>query len=96
MYAGTVPEYHKKFLETIPQQVALFHNNCMYFAHHLMTLSHEYKDQIPTHLEKHNVTFVDLTLTLRAVGTEYFMNHMKYQRNIIIEIIRDSGEFFKQ
>ncbi|XP_015119152.1 centromere/kinetochore protein zw10 homolog [Diachasma alloeum] len=91
MYAGAVPEYHKKFLETIPQQVALFHNNCMYFAHHLMTLGHEYHDKIPTHLEKHNVTYVDLTLKLRAVGAEYFMNHMKYQRNIITEIIRDSG-----
>uniref|UniRef100_A0A0C9R4G9 Zw10_0 protein n=1 Tax=Fopius arisanus TaxID=64838 RepID=A0A0C9R4G9_9HYME len=91
MYAGAVPEYHKKFLETVPQQVALFHNNCMYFAHHLMTLGYEYQQKIPTHLEKHNVTYVDLTLKLRVVGAEYFMNHMKYQRNIITEIINDSG-----
>ncbi|KAH0537771.1 centromere/kinetochore protein zw10 homolog [Cotesia glomerata] len=89
-YVWTVPEYHKKFLETIPQQVALFHNNCMYLAHNLMTLGHEYKAKLPK-LKNHNITYVDLTLKLRNIGSQTFLNHVKYQRGIITDIIKDSG-----
>lgn len=31
-YGGFVPEYHSKLLQTIPQQVALFQNNCLYIS----------------------------------------------------------------
>ncbi|KAK2577429.1 hypothetical protein KPH14_003536 [Odynerus spinipes] len=91
MYAGLVPEHHRKFLETIPQQVALFHNNCMYLAHHLLTLAHEYRDKLPESLQQLNLTFADQTLILRDVGSECFLEHMRYQRNIIIDILKESG-----
>ncbi|XP_015516849.2 centromere/kinetochore protein zw10 homolog [Neodiprion lecontei] len=91
MYAVLVPEHHKKFLETIPQQVALFHNNCMYLAHHLFVLTHEYKNKLPDVLRNRNVTYTDQTLVLRSTGSECFLEHMKYQRNIIIDILRESG-----
>ncbi|KAK0089817.1 hypothetical protein PV325_005124 [Microctonus aethiopoides] len=90
-YVWIVPEYHKNFLETIPQQVALFHNNCMYFAHHLMTLPIKYRNKIPNSLQDHNITYVDLTLKLRSIGVEYFHNHVKYQRDIILNILKNSG-----
>ncbi|KAL6268596.1 hypothetical protein P5V15_001728 [Pogonomyrmex californicus] len=91
MYAGLVPEHHKKFLETIPQQVALFHNNCMYLAHHLLTLAHEYRDKLPKIIQKLNLTFADQVIILRDVGSQYFLDHMRYQTNIIFDIIKDSG-----
>nr|XP_011698225.1 PREDICTED: centromere/kinetochore protein zw10 homolog [Wasmannia auropunctata]XP_011698226.1 PREDICTED: centromere/kinetochore protein zw10 homolog [Wasmannia auropunctata] len=91
MYAGLVPEHHKKFLETIPQQVALFHNNCTYLAHHLLTLAHEYRDRFSKIVQKLNLTFADQIMILRDVGSQYFLDHMKYQRNIIFDIIKDSG-----
>ncbi|KAM0735806.1 Centromere/kinetochore protein zw10-like protein [Formica fusca] len=91
MYVGLVPEHHKKFLETIPQQVALFHNNCMYLAHHLLTLAHEYKDKFSKNLQKMNLTFSDQVAIFREVGSQYFLEHMKYQKNIIFDIIKDSG-----
>ncbi|XP_076174713.1 zeste-white 10 kinetochore protein isoform X2 [Ptiloglossa arizonensis] len=91
MYSGLVPEHHHKFLETIPQQVAVFHNNCMYLAHHLLTLGHEYKDRLPESLQNKNLTFVDQILTLRNIGSTCFLEHMKYQRNIIFDILKESG-----
>lgn len=122
MYVGLVPEHHKKFLETIPQQVgenntqqnnlnlkkarlkliiiiatvllALFHNNCMYLAHHLLTLAHEYRDRFSENLQKLNLTFADQVTVLRDIGSEYFLAHMRYQRNIIFDIIKDSGSQF--
>ncbi|XP_034173768.2 zeste-white 10 kinetochore protein isoform X1 [Osmia lignaria lignaria] len=91
MYAGLVPEHHRKFLETIPQQVAVFHNNCMYLAHHLLTLGYEYRDKLPEALKKSNLTFADQILVLRDVGSTCFLEHMKYQRNIIFDILKESG-----
>lgn len=91
MYIGLVPEHHKKFLEIIPQQVVLFHNNCMYLAHHLLTLAHEYRDKFPKNLHKLNLTFSDQVTIFREVGSQYFLEHMKYQKNIIFDIIKDSG-----
>ncbi|XP_067210231.1 centromere/kinetochore protein zw10 homolog isoform X2 [Linepithema humile] len=91
LYVGLVPEHHKKFLETIPQQVALFHNNCMYLAHHLLTLAHEYRDKFSENLQKLNLTFADQVTVLRDISSEYFLAHMRYQRNIIFDIIKDSG-----
>lgn len=64
----------------------------MYLAHHLLSLAHEYRDRLPPHLQKHNVTYADLTSVLRSVGSECFLGHMKYQRNIILDILRESGE----
>ncbi|XP_015431621.1 PREDICTED: centromere/kinetochore protein zw10 homolog [Dufourea novaeangliae] len=91
MYSGLVPEHHRKFLETIPQQVAVFHNNCMYLAHHLLTLGHEYRDKLPESLQNYNLTFADQILVLRNVGSTCFLEHMKYQRNIIFDILKESG-----
>ncbi|CAK9795229.1 Centromere/kinetochore protein zw10 homolog [Anthophora quadrimaculata] len=91
MYVGLVPEHHRKFLETIPQQVAVFHNNCMYLAHHLLTLAHEYRDNLPESLQNLNLTFADQVLVLRDVGSSWFLEHMKYQRNIIFDILKESG-----
>ncbi|XP_050455461.1 centromere/kinetochore protein zw10 homolog isoform X2 [Cataglyphis hispanica] len=69
MYVGLVPEHHKKFLETIPQQVDKFSKN----------------------LQKMNLTFSDQVTIFREVGSQYFLEHMKYQKNIIFDIIKDSG-----
>ncbi|XP_053979432.1 centromere/kinetochore protein zw10 homolog [Hylaeus volcanicus] len=91
MYSGLVPEHHRKFLETIPQQVAVFHNNCMYLAHQLLTLAHEYRDKLPTSIQNYNLTFADQILILRNVGSACFLEHMKYQRNIIFDILKESG-----
>ncbi|XP_034949709.1 centromere/kinetochore protein zw10 homolog [Chelonus insularis] len=90
LYIKATPEYHKSFLETIPNQVALFHNNCLYLAHHLLTITHEYSNKIPN-INNYNFSYIDLTLKLRDVGVRLFLNHVKHQRNIIIEIIENAG-----
>lgn len=70
---------------------ALFHNNCMYLAHHLLTLAHDYRDKFSKNLQKLNLTFADQVTMLRDFGSQYFLEHMRYQRNIIFDIIKDSG-----
>ncbi|XP_066594107.1 centromere/kinetochore protein zw10 homolog [Prorops nasuta] len=91
MYGDLTLEHHKQYLETIPQQQALFHNNCMYLAHHLLTLSYEYKSKQSKAIQEYNFTFVDQTLLLRDIGSKSFLDHMIYQRNIITDILKESG-----
>ncbi|PNF35888.1 hypothetical protein B7P43_G08563 [Cryptotermes secundus] len=91
LYSAVVPTHHKMFLETIPQQVALFHNNCMYLAHRLVTLGHEYSSRFPTVLRSHTSTFIDQVTVLRELGISVFLKFMQGQRKQILDILRDSG-----
>ncbi|XP_069704525.1 centromere/kinetochore protein zw10 homolog [Periplaneta americana] len=91
LYSAVVPTHHKRFLETIPQQVALFHNNCMYLAHCLMTLGHEYSRECPSILKTHTTTFIDQVTMLRELGTDVFLKYMQGQRKQILDILRESG-----
>lgn len=63
----------------------------MYLAHHILTLGYEYRDKLPESLKKTNLTFADQILVLRDVGSACFLEHMKYQRNIIFDILKESG-----
>lgn len=83
--------YSHEYKINIQLCLALFHNNCMYLAHHLLTLAYEYKDKFSKNLQKMNLTFSDQVTIFREVGSQYFLEHMKYQKNIIFDIIKDSG-----
>lgn len=91
IYCSIVPEFHKKLLETIPQQSALFHNNCMYLAHKLQILTIEFKEKFPPVLQRHTTTFVDLVNPLRMEASKVFCLQMETQRKQIMDILRDSG-----
>ncbi len=62
-------------LVNIPQLGLLFHNDCMYLAHHLMTLAHRYKPKLPDPLNK-KASFVDLAQDLRKLGLDYYYIQM--------------------
>ncbi|XP_046388776.1 centromere/kinetochore protein zw10 homolog [Ischnura elegans] len=91
LYCSIMPLHHKEFLDTIPQQSAIFHNNCMYLAHHLLTLGHEYQDRLPAVLHEQMTTFIDQVLVLRNIGSSIFLKQMQKQRDQLLEIVRDSG-----
>lgn len=63
----------------------------MYLAHNLLTLAHEYQHKLPKTLLNSNVNFTDQSILLQRTGSEYFLTHMKYQKDIIIDIIKQSG-----
>jgi hypothetical protein len=73
---------------------ALFHNNCMYLAHRLVTLGHEYSSRFPVVLKSHTCTFIDQVTVLRELGTSVFLKFMQGQRKQILDILRDSGEIY--
>lgn len=64
----------------------------MYLAHKLVMLGFEYANRLPGVLQIHNITFADQIKVLRKIGAQHFLRHMTYQKNIIIEILRESGK----
>ena len=56
---------------------AVHYNNCMYIAHHLMTLGHQFSKQLPQTI---NATFVDLVPKIRRLGTDSFLQQLSKQK----------------
>jgi centromere/kinetochore protein ZW10 len=53
--------------DTSVTKMVLFHNDCIYLAHHAMTIGHQYRDGLPEQLRP-LATMVDLAPPLRALG----------------------------
>uniref|UniRef100_W8BWZ9 Centromere/kinetochore protein zw10 n=1 Tax=Ceratitis capitata TaxID=7213 RepID=W8BWZ9_CERCA len=77
-YVSEVPKIHEKLLESIPQQSALFFNNCQFLAHWVTTNS-----------EKDIPTYPALVNTLHMTGSKYLNVQINYQQKIIMDILKD-------
>ena len=75
--------------ETFPMlSPALHHNNCMYLAHHLLTLGHQFKHSLPSDV---SATFVDLIPEIRGLGTSSFLDQMNMQKAILEQYIQEAA-----
>ena len=73
---------------------ALQHNNCMFIAHHLLTLGHQYKSRLPPPLNQGAATFIDLVPCLRRLGTECFLQQLSRQRDQLLDTLKQaSGDY---
>lgn len=95
-YRSVVPEYHKKLLETIPQQVALFHNNCLYIAHKLTEWNEIYRTKLSPTLLIGSTLFVDQPHLLRTTGSDIFSSYVKQQITQVESIMEGSGLYALQ
>ncbi|XP_038079437.1 centromere/kinetochore protein zw10 homolog [Patiria miniata] len=77
IFCDVVPTYHRDSLQKLPLECALHHNNCMYIAHHLLTLGHQYRQSLPPPLCDGTYTFVDLIPVFRKLASECFLAQMK-------------------
>ncbi|XP_066495731.1 centromere/kinetochore protein zw10 homolog [Tiliqua scincoides] len=89
LFYDVVPMYHKENLQKLPQLAAVHHNNCMYIAHHLLTLGHQFRGR----LSDGTVTFVDLVPGFRRLGTECFLAQMRVQKGELLERLSSARNF---
>ncbi|RXN27042.1 centromere kinetochore zw10-like protein [Labeo rohita] len=67
LFYDVVPTYHKDNFLKLPHLAAIQHNNCMFIAHHLLTLGFQFKPHLP--LKDGVAYFVDLVIhQLRRLG----------------------------
>lgn len=80
-YSSDVPKIHEKLLGSIPQQSALFYNNCMYLGHWIAKNSDL---GIPTHPA--------LVKTLQSSGLNVFKAQEIQQQKILSQILKSLGK----
>ncbi|XP_026464520.1 centromere/kinetochore protein zw10 homolog [Ctenocephalides felis] len=89
LYQSIVLVHHNNLIN-IPKQSALFHNNCMYLANWLLTISIQMQSYNITKEEIGITLYSDQISSLRLLGTKYLNQQMKQQKNIMINTLRDS------
>ncbi|NWI95748.1 ZW10 protein, partial [Pitta sordida] len=93
LFYEVVPTYHKESLQKFPQLAAIHHNNCMYLAHHLLTLGHQFRYHSTNILSNSMASFVDLVPAFRRLGMECFKAQMRVQREEILERLSSARNF---
>ncbi|XP_076969007.1 centromere/kinetochore protein zw10 homolog [Tamandua tetradactyla] len=93
LFHDVVPTYHRENLQKLPQLAAIHHNNCMYIAHHLLTLGHQFKSRLAPILCDGTTTFVDLVPGFRRLGTECFLAQMRAQKGELLERLSNARNF---
>uniref|UniRef100_A0A674ID94 Centromere/kinetochore protein zw10 homolog n=1 Tax=Terrapene triunguis TaxID=2587831 RepID=A0A674ID94_9SAUR len=80
-------------LQKLPQLAAIHHNNCMYIAHHLLTLGHQFRYCLTNILYDGAATFVDLVPGFRRLGLECFLAQMRVQKGELLERLSSARNF---
>uniref|UniRef100_A0A5F9D4V7 Centromere/kinetochore protein zw10 homolog n=1 Tax=Oryctolagus cuniculus TaxID=9986 RepID=A0A5F9D4V7_RABIT len=80
-------------LQKLPQLAAIHHNNCMYIAHHLLTLGHQFRLRLAPILCDGTTTFVDLVPGFRRLGTDCFLAQMRAQKGELLERLSSARNF---
>lgn len=85
LYNDVVPTYHRENLLKFPHLAAIQHNNCMYLAHHLLTLGHHFSARLPQMFSEGVGTFVDMVPTFRKLGVQCFLDQLTVQRTELLD-----------
>uniref|UniRef100_A0A665TZ74 Centromere/kinetochore protein zw10 homolog n=1 Tax=Echeneis naucrates TaxID=173247 RepID=A0A665TZ74_ECHNA len=93
LFYDVVPTYHKENLLKFPHLAAIQHNNCMYLAHHLLTLGHHFRAHLPQPLSEGVATFVDMVPGFRKLGVQCFLAQLNVQRAELLERLSTAHNF---
>ncbi|KAM9333784.1 centromere/kinetochore protein zw10 homolog [Pholidichthys leucotaenia] len=93
LFYDVVPTYHKENLLKFPHLAAIQHNNCMYLAHHLLTLGHHFRNHLPAPLSEGVATFVDMVPGFRKLGAQCFLAQLNVQRAELLERLCTAQNF---
>ena len=91
LFCAVLPSYHHSTITELPRMAAIQHNNCMYLAHHLITLGHQFYSYLPSPLDSEVVTFIDQVPIVRQLGEDCFLAEMRKQRDCILECLKSFG-----
>ncbi|CAM9549596.1 unnamed protein product [Chrysoparadoxa australica] len=87
LFRAVVPVHHADQITHVPRIAALFHNDCLYIAHHVVTLGHQYRQRLPPPINK-VATMVDMVPLFRDLGEARLADQLKQQRKQLREFLR--------
>nr|XP_042901522.1 centromere/kinetochore protein zw10 homolog [Parasteatoda tepidariorum] len=88
LYCSVVPICHKEEIANIPQQTAIFHNNCMYLAHNLSLLGSLYENDLQQNIQ---LTYIDIIPEIRKLGAEAFLTQMRQQKQQLLQLLQEQA-----
>ena len=88
LYCAVVPSHHRLVMTELPRVAAIVHNNCMYLAHNLLLLGHQFRAHLPPPLNSQVATFVDQVTVVRQLGEECFLAEMRKQSGVVLECLK--------
>jgi len=92
LFRAIMPIYHQDEIEFIPSKSMLFYNDCVYIAHHLLTLGHHYQNKLRYPLDS-TATFIDMVPAYRNLGQMYFKKQLRRQRDKILNDLKEINGF---
>lgn len=93
LFCAVLSSHHSGAIAELPRVAAVQHNNCMYLAHHLITLGHQFHSRLPPPLNSQTTTFVDQVPLVRALGEECFLAEMRKQSSCLLDFLKSFGSF---
>ena len=80
MFISLTPYYHNTHISSIPRSTAIYYNNCMFVAHHLITLGFEFQQDMAPPLNSEICTFIDFVPVIRILGEETWLEMLNKQK----------------
>lgn len=95
LFRAIIPVAHGYEIKNVPRTAGVFHNDCVYFAHHCLTLGLEYKQKFPEpkagdtrgQLLRQTCMFVDMVPLFRDLADRSLGDMLDLQAQQLIEII---------
>jgi len=88
LYISVVPEFHRDELEKLPFHSAVAHNNAMFIAHSILKLGTGHLIRLA---QQNSVPLMDLIGKFRQLAAALFLDHMKRQRDLLLQVFKDSS-----
>lgn len=73
--AQVVPVQHANALDGVPRIAAVFQNDCLYLAHHMVTLGHEFRQGLPPPANE-TATFIDTVPLFRELAAQRYVMYV--------------------
>ena len=93
MFRAIIPASHGSEIAHVPRTAAVLHNDCVYLAHHCLTLGLEYKEKFPEpqdargKLLQQTCIFVDMVPLFRELADQSLGDMLELQKNQIADIV---------
>ncbi|GAQ88119.1 centromere/kinetochore protein zw10 [Klebsormidium nitens] len=93
LYRAIVPVQRQHQLESVPQLAMVFHNDCLYIAHHALMLGIQYKNALPPSLRDLS-TLADLAPAFEQLADVTRSGQVRQQRDELMRAL-DEGKGFR-
>ncbi len=101
LFRAIIPASHRHEVATVPRTAAVLHNDCIFFAHHCLTLGVEFKEQYREDdargkLLHQSCIFVDMVPLFRELADTIMGDMLDVQADQLVDIVGNRISYLGQ